>query len=33
MLHNVMFLKNKSYHETIKDGDVVVQKNLSGKAL
>jgi len=25
MLQNVMFLKKKNYHETIKDGDMVLQ--------
>ena len=29
MLQNVMFLKKKNYHETIKDGDMVLQKERS----
>jgi len=29
MLLNVMFLKKKNYHDTIKDGDMVLQNELS----
>jgi len=29
MLQNVMFLKKKNYHETIKDGDMLLQNELS----
>jgi len=28
-LQNVMFRKNRNYHETIKDGDMVLQNELS----
>ena len=33
MLQNVMFLKKKNYHETIKDGDTLLQNELSRIAL
>jgi len=33
MLQNVMFLKKKKFHETIKDGDMVLQNELSRIAL
>jgi len=33
MLQNVMFLKKKNYHETIKDCDMVLQNELSRIAL
>jgi len=33
MLQNAMFLMKKNYHETIKDGDMVLQNELSRIAL